>query len=534
MNNILILNLGTSKDLLMSSHFISSYREEYPNAQISILTYEDNKELATTLNGIKSIFTIDSDLMQSIASNPLYSDAFNINHFVSSLAPVMKTQWDKVINYSNDKVSSYLINVIPCETIVGTHINTSGVAQTTDQWSTYQNHVLSGMDRPGIAIPSIRNHMALTPTYSSLEKIKIDPEYLFVANQNFTRIRQMNGGNAKYVVGINLEVGYDGSTLSEDTIAEVIEAVEESEDYKAVLLTSGKSYQKEVVNRLNQQFNNTLVSINVESAALSSVITNLDVLVTSANDQLIIADALEIKLIEIKDDYKKASSLIPVNEGNYIVYNQNNNLAASDIILALNEMFETQMPISALNSTNPTYVSIKDDYGVYYTQIRGELNVAAEINYHIMRAIHFEVMGYPKNEDLFKHIKENTDKDDLNTYVQQVKSELTNSVKILLATLRSLKSAGTSQSGLNSFINYLDQLMKMGSNDTIVGSLIRLFEGTVENINSKTAEENMKEIESNLFGLKSNLQTVSNAMGFLLDEGVKSEETKVEIKEQNA
>lgn len=532
MNNILILNLGSSQDILMSSHLISSYREEYPNSQVSILTYEANAQLAALLSGVSNIYTIDADLMKTIISNPLYSDGFAVNHFSSSLAPLMETKWHKVINYSNDKVSSYLTQAIPTDQVIGSYINKNGVAQTTDQWSTYLNNVASGMSRSTISIPEIKNHMAMTPTYSEKEKIKIDPEYLFVANQNFTRIRQMNGANAKYIVGINLEVGYDGSSLSEETVAQVIEAVNDNEDYKAVLLTSGKGYQKKIVNNLNKSFNDSLISINVETGALSSVVTNLDTLISAANDQMIIADALEINTIEVRDNANQVTTATSMNEGNYIIYNHSNNDVSSDIILALNERYETHMPISAMNSVNPTFISIKDDFGVYFTQVRGELNIQAEINYHIGRAVHFETLGYPQNTELLNHIRNNTQESDLNDYSHQVKSELTNTVKILLATLRALKGATSSQSSLNNFINYLDQLMKMGSNDTIVGSLVRFFEGTVENINSKNAEDNMKEIETQLFGLKSNLQIVSNSISTLLNE-VEEVVNTTEAREQN-
>lgn len=530
MNNVLILNLGTDKDILLSSHLISSFKEEYPNSNISILTYKDQEHVAKVLDGVFKIYTIDADFMQKVMENPLYSDAFAVNQFAKDIEDVSKTHWHKIINYSNDNASAYLMNSFTTDQVIGSYINNNGAAQVTDQWSNYQNYVMTRMGRFPISVASVRNHMAMTPTYSDVEKIKINPEYLFVANQNFSRIRQMNGGNAKHVVGVNLEVGYDGLGLDENCIREVIEALDESQDYKVVLLTSGKSYQKEMVNRLNAHFNNSLISINVDSGALSSVITNLDALVSAANNQMMIADALEVKIIEVKDDSTiNFQSPSTENEGNFIIYKNQPEALASDIILALNEMFETELPISALNSDNPTYLSIQDDYGTYFTQVRGNLSIADEINYHLIRSIHFEILGYPKNEELIKHIKANTDSADMIQYCNSVKGELTEAVKVLLSTLRSLKGAGTSQTNLNNFISYLDELMNMGTKDTIVGSVIRMFEGQIENINSSSAEENMKDIETNLFTLKGHLQIVTNVMSELMDDKNVNEKSTREV-----
>ena len=60
----------------------------------------------------------------------------------------------------------------------------------------------------------------------------------------------------------------------------------------------------------------------------------------------------------------------------------------------------------------------------------------------------------------------------------------------------------------------------------------KIIEGNVENINSKNAEENMKEIETQLFGLKSNLQIVSNSISTLLNE-VEEVANATEAREQN-
>ena len=121
-------------------------------------------------------------------------------------------------------------------------------------------------------------------------------------------------------------------------------------------------------------------------------------------------------------------------------------------------------------------------------------------------------MGYPKNDELIKHIKENTDRDELSSFVTNLRSELTSTVKILLATLRSLKGVKTSRSNLDNFVSYLDTLISSGKVDNMVGSLVRNFEGQIENIEAEDIDHNMKMIEDYLFDLKNNCQLLTNVM----------------------
>jgi ADP-heptose:LPS heptosyltransferase len=512
MKNILIMNLGSSHDVISSSHLINSYKNEYPQSTIELLVYKENSEIASLINNVSQIHSIDRELIQKLSTNPLYSDAYALNSYADSLESIKVTNWDNIINYSNDDVSAYLMLGLNSIERTGTYINTSGVAKTTDKWSNYQNFVASKMKRHTINRSALRCHMTKIPLYKDIEKLKIDPDYSVVAAQNFSKVRQMKGSPATFIVGINLEVSYDGYSLDYDTCVDLIEAIEESSDYKAVLLLNGKNYQRKLANDLNQKFDNKLISINVDTPAITSVIPNLDAIISTSSDQLLIADVMEVKCIEVRENSNKVRSPIVTNSENYVIYKEDAHALSSDIILALNEEFGTELPISTLNSVNPTFKIIEDNYGVLATQIRGSLDIKSELRYHLERSVHLQMMGYPKNEELISHIKENTDSTQLTEFISSLKSELTGTVKILLATLRSLKGVRGSKSNLENFITYLDTLIMSGREDTFIGSLIRNFEGQIENIDSEDIDSNMKMIENHLFELKNNCQLITNIM----------------------
>jgi ADP-heptose:LPS heptosyltransferase len=512
MKNILILNFGTSHDVILSSNLISAMKNAHPNSNIEMLTLKTYFDTASNIIGLNKIHTIDSDLISTIMNNPLYSDGFAINNFSDSISTIAKVQWDTVVNYSNDNISSFLISALDVDNVNGVSIDGKGIARSSNKWSIFQNFVAPAYKKQTIGKADIRNHISDLPMFSGPEKIRLSEEYSVVAGQNFARIRQMNGSAATMVIGVNLSGGYDCFSLSHDTYVDIIEVLEESSDFKPVLLLNGKNYQREMVNKLNKIFDNKLISINIDTVALPSVLSNIDMIISTSNDQLAFADAMETKSIEVREFGTMSESSILTNDGNFSIFAKDEKYLASDIILSINEEFGTELPIDYMNSANPIYRTVKDDYGCFLTQTRGDINLQKELKYHVERSYFYQVLGYPKNQELIDHIKDNTDKEELLAFVSTLKSELTGTVKILLATLRSLKGMKNSEGSLNSFISYLDTLIRVGKEDSIVSSAIRFFEGRIENIDSEDIDSNIKAIENNLFELKSDLQFLTNTL----------------------
>ena len=528
MSKILILNFGTSHDFIDSINLIAAQKAEYPRSQIEVMTFKKFEGLTPIINHVHKFHFVDEKMINQILENPLYSDAFAINQFTQDLEGCLGESWDKVINYANDNFSSYLISALESHELIGSRIDSNGIVRSSNQWSIYQNFVASQLNRQVLSKAFVRNHIAEIPLHSCYETIKIHPDYSMVAGQNFNRIRQMNGSATSIVIGLNLNNGHDGYQIDIDVYSDIIETLSDAQDFAVVLLLSGENYQRQMANELNKRFDNKLISINIDTIALPSVLSNIDTIVSSSNDQLAIANLMEVRTIELRDAEAKTKTPLSSFNGNYIIYQNEKSHMASDITLALNEEFGTQLPIDFLNTTNPTYKVVKDDYGVFQTQIRGDINIQEELRYHIERSFFLQLFGYPKNASLFEHIKENTEPEVLVSFVSHLRSELTSPVKILLATLRSLKGVKTSKSNLNSFIGYLDNLILTGKENTLVSSCIRLFEGKIENINTNDIDSNIKAIEDNLFELKANLQILTNIMSDLTDNEKQTQERVIQ------
>ena len=513
MSNILITCFNSEHELISCANIIGAMKESDPNANIDLVTNKAYASLANIINGVSMVHTIDTETVGSIFQNQLYSDAFAINQFVEDIKIISAKQWDQVINYSNDEISSYLISALNHKDIVGSFINERGSVTFSNDIAIYQNFVATQQIKHPIDRVSIRSMMLGLPLKTDYIKVRTDENYSVVAAQNFKRIREMKGSAGTFVVGLNLETGIDGYSLDIETYAELIEAIEESNDYKVVLLLNGKNYQRSLANELNAKFDNSLISINIDITALPAVIGNLDAIVSTANTTLALSDIMEAKCIELR----KAEKIItPMSTGeqNHVIYINDESSVSSDILLSLNEEFGTELPIDRLTSTNKVYQMVWEDGAPFASQIRGDLDIQSELQYHVSRAYFMQLFSNKKNQDLLNHLREHTQEEELQRFVINLKSELTSTVKLLLAALRSIKGVKSSKNNLNSFIVALDNLIQVGKSRSLAGDAVRFFEGKVENIQTTDIDSNIKAIEDKLFELKNELQVM---MGYMSD-----------------
>jgi ADP-heptose:LPS heptosyltransferase len=513
MSKVLIPILSNRNDIFTACHLIGSIAKENPHSEISIITFKDLEKHFAVIANISKVYSIDREFISSIDDSALYSDSFGLNNFFSSIEECINTQWDKVINFSNDDTSSYLCSMFDSKEKAGTVISRFGSPTTANTWSTYYNFVSPQMQFDVISRNSIRHNMSSINHHTDATKVRVNEEYAAIAASNFTKIRKTKDttSNAN-IIGISLQRSFQNKMLDFNSVAEIIETIETSDNYRAVLILSGSSEEKEFANELNYKFDNTLISINAELTASPPVLMNVDFLITTNNEHLILADALDTKIIEVRPESTGRENSSVVNPGNFVIFQKETNSISNDVILMLNEEFETELPITSMHSENGIYAHIEDDYGILMTQIRGDINIQQELRYHIERCYHYQLLGFPKNNELINHIKENTQKEELSSFVSQTKDELTETVKTLLATLRSLKGVKQSKNNLNCFIGYLDDLIQRSRSNSITRGAIAMFEGNIENIDTTDSEENINAIEQFLFKLKNDLQILTNML----------------------
>lgn len=509
MNKLLIISLRNEYDLIACSYMVSSYVKANPHTEVSLLTYKDFSSVAKTISNVTNIYTIDRFEAQALYQNPLFSKAFAINKFLADIKVCSTTKWDKIINFSNDMVSAYLCTYLNALEVEGVTVSQTGSSIWSNDWASYLNFYYPNQKRAPIQSHFIRHWMGDTRFASDSTHLKTNSDYMAISSQNFLRLRQTLNSGESYIVALSLGKDSYGNRIDIESLSSIIETLESSEHYKPVLLVSQNSDDREIANKLNEMFDNKLISISSDYEALTSVLSNVDMLISTANSHLYFADALDVRLVQIKSTTDQIQTPSFIMSDNYIVIKDEGQACYDEVCYILNKEFHNELPVESVSNHAKIYQSISDEYSTYFTQISGEVNIKEELEYHIARAYHFELIEGKLNNELLEHLRQNTDHQEMIEFISFNKTILTNCVKTLLATLRSLKGIRQSSENRKNFISYLDELISYSSSDGLVNCPVTLFAAKIENISETDPEENLKEIEKALFQLKTNLQKLT-------------------------
>lgn len=518
MKQILISLLGQESDIISVSHYISSLKSSHPMSEIRVLTFSKYSKLVSTLNFVDEIYYINQTELSSTLNSKIYSDAFALNSFFESISPCLNLSWDIFCNYSNDLTSSYLSTIINAKEKNGTQIASTGNPLTNNIWSSYQNFAMSKQAKHFLNRHLVRHEMSSVKYVKSNRRLKSDPTLDARAKNNFERIKLNNSIIPKRIIGINLEHSFHGSMLKESAIVSFLEDIKLDDTVDVVILTQGTAKEIKTINSINAKFNNSIVSINAKPEALPSVIKNLDLFISLENSTLLIADALNIKCVEIKDKNFSQSSFL-LNEG-YALYTDDFATIKNDLSFIVNQELDTSLSVNKINSLNKSYLIVEDEYSLLESQINGQIEIEKEINYHLTRYYHLQLMGKSKSADLIAHLRSSLSSSVINDYLFKVKSDIDDSLRIILSAIRNAPLAQNSKAHAQNLLKCLDAINEKALEDKISSAAFCLFESKLENLPSGNEKQNIEDINKCLFELKSDIQILISIVEEMLGSNI--------------
>ncbi|MCT4642536.1 MAG: hypothetical protein N4A33_09605 [Bacteriovoracaceae bacterium] len=522
MKKILLTVLSGSSDIIGCANFISALKQNEPHSQIHLLCYERNEKYSHLIKDVNNIYLLNEQSIKSDLENPLYSNAFALNSFFDVISQIKDIQWDQVINYSNDLTSSYICSYLNANEKIGTTISQKGNPLTNNSWANYQNFHLPKSKEHFIGKHQIKMNICNLKNTNEKSGIKINEKLSLIAAKKFAPLKT----SGLKVIGIDLSHSFSGQKWNINVLKSTIEELELCENTKVVLLTSGKTTEIDTINKLNSYFSNNLLSINYTLDALPSVLINIDFLISQSNATLMIADNLDCKVIEVIENNTKSNI---IKEDNFIVESLTPETLHNDIFFILNQELDLEISINKLEFLNKSFQTIEDDFGITRTQINGPIDLKTELGYIVTRYYHNLICGKQSNPDLITHLKKNLSYSQIEEYLMESRKEVSSSIRILLNAIRSLNVANSSDTNLQNFIGHLDNLIFIGSTNSVTAACHNLFEGRLENIPSEQEEENLSFIENEIFNLKSDLQKLTTVLDQLsspilkLNTGVKHE-----------
>ena len=535
MKNILIINFRRIGDVYTTGHLLNSLTSSKDNA-VSLLVFKESARAARNLRGLKNLHTIDRQEIVTLKSNKLFSDGFALEQLFNQLQEIKNQKWDEIINYSNDIVGAYICSYLrnSTEKVIGVHFNESKDIITNNDWELLFNDILPMVKYSPLHFVDCYHKMLGIPNNPNGEKIKTNMNHNAVALSNMNSIREnfSNGQNPVKIVGIQLKTSDPAKDLPEEIITELISLLRETNHLIPVILIAPTDEERNYAQDIIGRFKNDIAVVEADLEAIASVLMNIDILITPDTAIKHIADLTETPVLEIslgyapflkQGTYSEGSLILSdiISDRNFTKNNQSENLKtnikAMDIISSVLYFFGKTKSIRPRLSSNVTLYSCSfDQLGARYSVVAGSIDAQTEIQRLMTRQLINCLYDNNDSNEFFSSIID-FGTAAVATWCKNEKFNLTIVMKDLLGTLRSLLQMQENRKSYKDFVVNLGKLISHSEKETLLQIPTMMFKTKVEQIKSKTSEENAKEIESLLYYLKSDVQKALQSINHLED-----------------
>ena len=531
----IIINFNRFGDIFQSAHLISSIKESNPHSQVHYITFKENLKALNILNNVDEVHTIDRKKITAFFSNAIYSDGLAFNELEQSLSRVRVGNHDQIINYSNDRLSTYLASYLSegeenYNGIRFSSINT--VEYSSDTAILFNDIETSYAPTPFNFNDCYHKLLGLTQAQSS-DAIIFNSEHDNKAKEGLELLRlskRSDQGNG-LIVGIQVTSSTPSKDISHGSLIGLIGQLQDNPRTIPVLLVSPAASEKEKVDELNAYFSNELISIESDFSALPSVLKNLDLLVTPDTSVKHLADLTQTLCIEVSQGESPFLKQGTIGTRNYILTSEPSQRAYTkhikekqcitdeDIFSACIELLKLDGDVS-YNKETIIYRPLKLNGGTYYMPIKGEINNRFELRRFFSRTIIEKNYFDYFNQNSFMKMISVFDETEIKEFIRDEQESVGKVMKDLLATLRSLIQLQENNKNASGFISSLEQLISNAFHSELSAVSVLDFRARIEAITSSDLKTNLKETESLLYALKGQLK---NTLTILQHATTKSE-----------
>lgn len=524
MKNVLIVNLRRIGDVYTTGHLLNSLSKNENNA-VSLLVFSESENAAMNLKHLKALHVIDRKEIITLKTNKLFSDGFAFEQLFKQLEVIKAQKWDEIINYSNDQIGAYICSYLKdsAEKIIGVHYNSNRNVVTGSDWEILFNDVLPVVKYAPMHFVDCYHKMIGVAENTAGEKLVTDSKHNATAFSNLNSVRKSLGSleNTSRIIGIQIKTSDASKDMPEEMLIDLLTLIQQNSEFIPIILIGPFEDERRYASELNQKFNQELVIVEADLQAIASVLMNIDILITPDTAIKHIADLAGTPVLEIslghapflKQGTYLAGSLILTD----LIVNRNfsssgavskTNIKAQDIISSLMFYFTKKKTIRPILSNDVTLYSCSfDQLGARYSVVAGTVDAQIEIHRLMSRQLINSVYDDNESADIYSDVNDFGITATTNWCTKE-KIVVTNVMKDLLGTLRSLIQSQENKKGSRDFVHNLGKLITHAETNALIQIPVTMFKTKIESINAKSFEENAKEVELLLYELKKDIQKV--------------------------
>jgi ADP-heptose:LPS heptosyltransferase len=524
MQKILIINLRRLGDVYSTAHLINSLSSD-TNNQISLLTYKESSKAVENLKNISTSYELDRKEVITLKANKLFSDGFALEHLFNQMSEIKSQKWDHVINFSNDKVGTYLTSYLKdsCEKITGVHFSSQKNVISQNDWEILFNDILPVVKFSPIHFIDCFHKMSGTALVKEGLKLQTSSEYNELAMTNINAVKKAHGSgevNTK-IIGIQLKTADPKKDIPEAIIHDLIHLIRAQKDMIPFLLIAPTEGERRFAEDFNRIHNDELIIVEADLQAVTSVLLNIDLLVTPDTAIKHIADLANTPVLEIslghapflkQGSYSNNSLVLTDNLSSRVFLRKTVNpisaITANDILASILFSLSSTKKIKPRLSEGVTlYQAFFDQLGISYVPVAGTISPEIELHRTMTRQLINSIFKVSEDSLPYTEIT-NIDSKIASSWANTEKLIVSGVLKDILGTLRSLMQATENRNSSREFVNNLGKLISHVENEAIVQIPVLIFKCKIEAISVGTFEENAKEVEMLLFELKDDMQKI--------------------------
>lgn len=513
---VLLIHLGTKSEVLDTAHFISEYTRKNSDHELHMLTFKQNKKVAHLIKGVKRVYVIDQEEINNILNNRLYSDGFALNNFYRNLKLVFSTEWHSVINLSNNEIAYNLTSAMNTNQIVGGYKKLDKMTHFSSLWSSLPNTLFNRLQlRPLKNLHTQLRSVGLSYHQHGGSKLITNEKNNDVALQNLNNIKAgEHTAESGKIIGITINTPKN-ATLNLQHLSDLLDHIFSTPNYIPLLIIeSGNEAQKQVVNHLNKDFDNSLLSVESDEIALPSLLMHLDLVISDSHYYTTSCSLVETPSIRVSKDIKTvyAQHSHTLND---LIYLIGENFKSLELMEGVAHLLEhTEVNYDIFDRESVIFRVQRDLYGTYPQRFIGSRFDHAIITCAIQR---YYLTSQSKNADntvLMNSIFEQFN-NEIPRWCHIQKDQLMKTTKKLLRSLRLLVSAKEDAKNGATFLTALDELLESYSPSFLTAVPLAIFEYNLQKITSENPKENLIIMEHLLYDLKNSLQKVMTTLSLL-------------------
>ena len=537
MGKLLVVNLKKFGDVFQTGHLVANLKAEKPNTEVHVLCFEESALAAKVLKGIYKVHTINRKKLISFYKNNIYSDGLAFNEIERSLSSLISEEFTSILNYSNDRVSTYISSYLSAETslpVYGVKFNSKNSIQYSSQYAIVLNDVLTTVPyQPVNFNDSYHKILGLQTTYNNSVKVKTNSTHNQTAKNNLNKLREAKSKNGDVkIVGIQIASASEAKNIPYEVLIPTIKLIQESENIIPILLAAPTEEERALAHKINSEFNNRLVSVEADFIALPSVLLGIDAVLSPDTSVKHLADLTQTPCIEVslgeapflKQGSINPQSLIISKPSNLRVFKEGveavENVVAENKSLSPELIFNVAKAVLGMElneeesndniSNFCVYRPISLKQGTIYSPVSGPFSEEFELKRFIARATLTSLTEEAVDSDLYDHIYSTFSRKQIIKAINREKGHLSELTRDLLSTLRGLIQMQENKQKAPVFVEALERLLTNCFSENLSALAPIFFRAKLEALNATSMNENLKEVEVLLYELKDNLQVCFN------------------------